>query len=699
MGIALAGSLVVVGVVLRHRPWSPWLSLGSLVVILVMGTMSPDTRVDTLVMGTYSIVYLAILITSRPWGLVWMGIGVLAMSLVVSRSDLTVSLGDLRIDVGSVAVVQLVVAGGWLWWAWHSTLDRAARRDMRAAAQERVIADSVALQERTRAWRDAIVRTHETILNDLRYVLRTPRIDRDRLREQLLTTQGRRAQPPTAEGTIATLAGPVELQHRLRAEFHGSLDVHDGAGGRATPLLTELEPILVEIVRNVARHADAQHIDVTFAVEGGALRILVEDDGTSTGPVKWVPGIGRSVLVGEALASLGGRIDEEPHWCAITVPLDGVSYAGPGSALPLLFGIVLIGSSLGGSLQFLLLLSGVSLTYMPVTLAACALTALGVITVLRAHPVGLTILVPGALLAAMVTWGMVSAQPVCAEPSLVLTTLNLSLNAFFAILLWARNRWAWLLVAPALIGVLALDVMPGVVCPIADVDVLLSSAILIPAALVLSWASARSANRWEREDRLRWEIEISEIARAEADRDLARELGDSIDEAWLLMWQVADGAELDDARRRQLRTVESSIRASLQVDPRVSGGFVIAARQIVSGAALLDTPVHVRALRGSVDPRPLPADFIDGLVAMLTADPDAGASIHVFFDGYDDYLTLTLPAAAAARGGFTPGDPVDLGCCAIEVSFADGDGSGESEVTIIVSRTAEMTELVPAVVG
>ena len=697
--MAIAGTLAIVGVVLRRRPWSVWLALSALIVIVVMGMLSPDTRVDTLVMGTYSIVYLAVLVTSRPWGLAWIGIGVLAMSLVVSRSDLTVSLGALRIDVGSVAVVQLVVAGGWLWWAWHSTLDQAARRDGRAAEQELVIAGSVAVQERMRAWRETIVRTHETVLNDLRYVLRSPEIDQARLREQLRTTQHRRDQPPIADASIMAPAGPLALQQRLRTEFAGSLDVHDLAGGRATLLLVDLEPILVEMVRNVARHANARHIDVTLTVKDRALRILLEDDGSSVEADEWIPGIGRSVLVGDALVALGGRIDEEPQRCVITVPLDGVSYTRPGSALPLLFGIVLIGSSLGGSLQFLLLLSGASLTYLPVTLAACALTALGVITVLRARTVGMAVLVPGSLLAALVSWGMVAAQPVCAEPPLVLTTLNLSLNAFFATLLWARNRWAWLLVAPALVGVLALDVIPGVACPIADVDVLLSSAILIPAALVLSWASGRSANRWEREDRQRWETEISEIARAEADRDLARALGDSIDQAWLLMWQVADGAPLDETRRRQLRTVESSIRASLQADPRVSGGFVIAAREIVSGAALLDTPVHVRALRGSTDPRPLPSDFIDGLVAMLTADPDASASIHVFFDGYDDYLTLTLPAAVAAGGGFAPGDPVDLGCCGIEVSFADGDDAGGSEVTIIVSRVAEITEPVPAVVG
>ena len=97
--------------------------------------------------------------------------------------------------------------------------------------------------------------------------------------------------------------------------------------------------------------------------------------------------------------------------------------------------------------------------------------------------VGLAVVAPAALFAAAVPWGLAAAQPACAEPPLVLTTINLSLNAFFAILLWARSRWSWLLVAPALAGVLALDLLPGVGCPLQGNDILLSSAILIPAAL------------------------------------------------------------------------------------------------------------------------------------------------------------------------------------------------------------------------
>ena len=696
--VAVAVALAFAGVVWRRRSWAGWLSLSAVVVLIILGVVSPDTRVDTLVMGTYTVAFLAVLITSRPWGLVWISLGVLAMSIVVTRSDVVVQVGTVEINVGSVAVVQMVVAGTWLWWAWHAAVDKAAARDARAAEQEHVIAESIAVQERTRAWRDTITRTHETILNDLRYVLRTPHIEHDRLRDQLLTTRDRRSQPPRGEEVLVGAAGLARLDATLRAEFVGTLDVHLLTGDSSAEQIVDLEPVLLEIVRNIGRHSDARRIEIVVDDTGLRLRVTVEDDGSTPVAADATPGIGRSVVVGEALAALGAHLDEEPHRCVITLPRVTASFTSAGRTLPLLFGVILVASALGGSVQFLLLLAGASLSYLPVTLSACALTAVAVITVLRGRAAGLAVVAPAAVLAAAVPWGLSAAEPICAQPPLVLTTLNLSLNAFFAILLWASSRWAWLLVAPAILGVLALDFLPGVGCPLQDSDVLLSSAILIPAALALSWLSSRSTARWEREDRARWETEIVEMARAEADVDLAQMLGDSVDRAWAQMWEIAEGAALTDERRQRLRTVESTIRASLQADPRVSGGFVLAARQVVSEAALQNAPVHVRALRGSSDARPLPQEFIARLIDVVTGDPDSGASIHVFFDGHDDYLAVTVPAATAAQAGFTPGDIEDHVCCSIEVSHV-GDDPRDSEVTIMVSRAAESSALAPAVVG
>ena len=694
-----AASLAITGTLLRRRSVGGWLSEAALILLVVRAMTTGDTRMDILIMGSYCVAFFGIFLTSRGWGLVWIGIGVAMVTISITGSTDWVDVGPFSINVGWVAVLQALISGGWLWWAWHRELDAAGCRDTEAADQEHVIAAATALQERTRAWREAITRTHETILNDLRYVLRSPSIDHARLRQQLLTTRDRRAAPPDVHG-IPDLHESADLAQRLRSEFPGILEIAD-----RTTLVddsrADIEPILVEIVRNIARYAQATRVWITVQdVDGGRL-ISVVDDGESPASPERAPGIGRSVVMAEALGALQAEVEEAAHRVVIRLPRAADRVTMAGRTLPLLLSIVLVASAAGGSPQFLLLLVGASATFVPVALAACCLTVLGVVTVLRRHRIGALTVITAGLLACIVTWGMVAAQPTCATTPLELTTINLSLNALFAILLWSTGRWAWTIVLPAFVAVLALDLLPGVSCQLDGIDVLLSSAVLMPVLIFLSWLSGRSTARWEMEDRARWETEVTEIARADAEVDLAQVLGGSVDQAWAQMWEIAEGAELTEERRRRLRTVESSIRASLQADPRVSGGFVLAARQVVSEAALRHAPIHVRALRGSPDTRPLPSEFIARLTDLVTGDPDAdagaGASIHVFFDGHDDDLAVTLPAATAARAGFTPGGIEDHGCCSIEVSEVGAD-PGDAEVTIMVSRRAESATPSPAMV-
>ena len=694
--IFVASVLAVCGVTARPRTRGGWCAEAALGAVVLLGFASVDTRMDVLVMGSYCVAFFGIFLSSRTWGLAWIAVGVVLVSAATTRSTDWVTVGGFSINVGWVAVLQALVAGAWLWWAWHAALEAASRRDAEAAEQEQVISDAMALQQRTRAWRTAITRTHETILNDIRYVLRAPTIDRARLRQQLLTTRDRRAAPPDAEDASG-LHLPDSLLLRLRAEFPGSVEI-SGPAERLELAPAELMPALVEIVRNISRHTDATRVEIAVRDHGGALQVSVADDGARGSTSSRTPGIGRSVVMEESLKSLGATIAEGDHEVVITIPRASGSGTAAGRALPLFLSIVLVSSAVGGSPQFLLLLVGASLTFLPVAVAAVSLTLIAAIAVLRGRRVGSGIVIAGAILASVVTWGLVAAQPICASTSLELTTINLSINAFFAILLAASSRWSWALALPALVGVIALDLLPGVNCPIATTDVLLSSAVLMPLLVLMSWLSTRSTARWAAHDRRRWETEITEIARAEAGVDLAQSLGDSVDRAWSQMWDIAEGAELTSDRRRRLRTLESSIRASLQADPRVAGGFVLAARQIVEASGLRETPVHVRALRGSSDARPLPEDFVDRLSDMVSGDADPGASIHVFFDGYDDYLAITLPGSAAARHGFLPGDVEDHGCCLIEVSYVGDEerADTDAEVTVMVSRPALANVPVPA---
>lgn len=688
LGAAIA---ILAGTILRARILGLWLIEASLAGLIIVGLLGDPPPVELLVMGTYCTVFFAIFLSSRRWGLVWIAIGVVVMAVVVSKSTVHVDVAGWSFPVGSVAVLQMVVAGTWLWWAWQSIVASAAEHDRLVRSREQDIAEAVATQERTRAWRAAITRTHETILNDLRYVLRAPQIDRDRLKDQLLTTRDVREGAPIA---VSSLSGIVD---RVCGEFPGTVtldasdDVDVGSNGDV------LESALREILRNVSRYASATSVTITASTAGGNVTIEVVDDGRAPLPDR-PPGIGRSVVVGESLAGIGGRIDESPHRTRIALPLAAPRRTRSIAVLRLLVSVVLAGSALGGSLQFLLLLSGSGAAYLLVSMAALCVTVLATVVTVRGRTVSTGLVVAASISAAAVPWLLALLPAPCADNALALTTINLSADALFATLLWVRTRWLWLLVLPTIAGVGALAVGVGSGCVTLTGGILVNSIVLVPIFLLVSWYSTRRAALREQEDDALWRRQIGERAYAEAAVELAAHLQDSVEQAWDLLWSIAEGRPVDRNCRRRLRTLDSAIRAAIQVDPRTAGGLTLAARDLVDEAVAQDRSVHVRALRGSADARPLPPHVMGILETLVLDDADDAAelqpSIHVFTDGVDDYLSLSTSLSAASRAGLPPGASLEIDGITVESELTD-QGT-EAEVTVLVRRAVPAAALAGA---
>ena len=690
----LAFFLSVLGTLIRHSPVGPWLSLASIAVLLGLGLASPTGRVDLQVMATYSIIYLALLVTSRRAGLVWIGVGIGLMSVVIVRSPTRLDIGSWTVNVGWVAVLQMLVSGVWLWSAWHASMARARERDALAEAREESISALALLQDRTRAWREAVTRTHETILNDVRYVLHADALDRGQLRDQLLISRATRAQAPADESTIAAMVA------RLRTEVAVDVEVRGPAANQEVSAARTLQPVIAELLRNIDRHAGASRVIVDVEQVPGGLRLSIIHDGWSAGSPSardTTPGIGRSMVVDESLRAMGAMVREGQQGVVIEIPSQGppVGAGDAGRTLLLLSSIVLVSSAVGGSVQFLLMPVGASAWYLIPAVAACLLTGLAAVIVAQQRSVSGPPVAVACLLACIVTWGSAIAPLPCAQSALVLTTLNLSINALIALLLWSRRRTPWLLALPALLGVLVQQLIPSSECAIRSVDVLLSSAVLMPVMLFVSWVSARSAARWQETDMHRWQEEVIERNRATTAVDLAHALEGSVEQAWDIMWEIAEGADLDGDRRHRLMVLDGRIRACLQADPRASGGVVLAARDAVVAATGLGAAVRVRALRGSSDERPLPPALVDLLVAALSGDPVATPSIHAFFDGVDDYLTLTTTTRAATAAGLEAGavlDPAGGESVIIEMETVAGAGEPDSEVTVILRRHARVAD-------
>jgi two-component system, NarL family, sensor kinase len=123
--------------------------------------------------------------------------------------------------------------------------------------------------------------------------------------------------PPNlqAEGLPAALSDLLEPLSERQVET--SLDVQDSA--RLSPAAEQLVfRCAQEALRNVAAHADAQHVAVTLAGDNGRVRLTVEDDGKGFTPddvaAKQAGGHLGMTLLADAAADFGARfeVDSDP---------------------------------------------------------------------------------------------------------------------------------------------------------------------------------------------------------------------------------------------------------------------------------------------------------------------------------------------------------------------------------------------------
>jgi hypothetical protein len=91
--------------------------------------------------------------------------------------------GGLALADGSLAAIQLVAATAMIWWAWNSLRREADRTDADLAALDSLTAESMLVTERAAMWRLTGTRLHESVLNSLRYLIASPTVDREVLRD------------------------------------------------------------------------------------------------------------------------------------------------------------------------------------------------------------------------------------------------------------------------------------------------------------------------------------------------------------------------------------------------------------------------------------------------------------------------------------------------------------------------------------
>lgn len=590
--LVLSGILVLAGLILGGRSRYLWLSAIGMVFVVLLAAAAPDGSPPWIPLGTMSgyAAYMVVMLCSRRVGLVvaFAGAGVLA--LVWSTDPSSAIPGGLAVWGGWVQVVQQLAGSLAIWWAWNTLAREAQSADSALVdLQERTTA-AIAVQERARLWRATATRVHESVLNTIRYVLHEADTDRVRLGQEI----SRERADWRVEDQVLGTSLPALVEEVRADEVVGAIVTVRGVEPLVrldADVFRAARAAVIEASRNAVRHGGATTVVVELRQSGpGVIDVDVTDNGRGLSGTSR-PGIGMTTVLDSSLGEVGGSwrlsaADGGGSCVTIRIPCIGPGSPEPAGARAfppfdkgrLLVTAPLAGTAAVGSLYFtgLLQFGGLRPVLAVIVGVIGALTALITVARRRRLPTRLSLVL--VLAPAVVPWLLLGQAFACGDAATASRAVNIAGFSMMVIVAWGGRVTALLGLPVWGVGSILLASAMAADCRGFSLVALLNSVIALPIILTVTSAGARAYQRAQDRTQLERQREIAESSRAAAAVDVNSALQDSVQDALRILDDVADGAPLDDGRRRDLERVDGRIRAGIQVDPQSDGAMAVLAK-------------------------------------------------------------------------------------------------------------------------
>lgn len=635
----------------RKSDLSAWIGIASMI-IAALGTTFTDPTSDARISASTTL-FIALycgVVMLRGWKqFVWLAAVALIWAQIVPVVDLPFRFIDRDINLRWATALQLLIAGLWTMLVWNREFEDLLNRDRTAAETAERRASAIATSERMRVWRESLVRVHETVLNDIRSVLDSERIDGERLTRQLRSSETFTA-PQSSRTSLQELIRPLNVMQSEQRLIIGKLPDVQLRSSRATALRSAL----LEVMRNAYRHSGVTTLRVDALADRNVVQIsLASDSGMVVIPDE-AAGIGTGVVLREALTSLGATLTQERGVLTVHVPRgDDAEASSTMSATysgRTLLSAIGAGNALGGGVFYVAVATQYGWQGIAMALCGFVTAVMSVWAIWRRRNVGPALLVPVTLIATAVPVLAIMALGTCSSVEIPLIVTALTSLGFYSIIVWApRVRW-WVLGIPFALALTLLSEDAMTACTSAVAPVLLS-AFSAPLLMSLTVVTNRLALHRNSQLQRMQLAALRDAAAAEAAEQLSTDLYAAVTTARDVLSDIAHSESLTSDQRLQLRCIDSEIRATIQVDPETSGGMSLAARSAIHRAAAELVPTRVLVLRDSGDRRELPPPVVSTLNRLLLAAIDGSASIQILSNTFEDVLTLTVSEATRRAAG------------------------------------------------
>lgn len=592
-------------------------------------------------------VLLGITTLPKKWIPTWIIINVIHLAFLVTNLGIPTLFFGIELPVRTFSIVQLVVVSIWFYRAWFPQLEFVKARDILNKRLSESRDSAIELQERTRKWRELLVHTHETVLNDIRSVLDSKNLDYKELKKQLSSRQKMIKSPASANLNFSDLM--AEAQEYLSIQ----VDLNISGAGTEIPhnVYSALRSVIVEVGRNFERHANATKIVSKASLVYGILRIELFHNGKDS-TSSFESGIGQAIVVKETLDEINGKLFRRISGVELSIELKmrqpSNRNLGATDVGRIVVSAVSVGNAIGG-IFFPLSLTLHSNFYEKLAgLSVIFLSVFAAVVNWKKVPLNRKYIIASLFVSVVQTITTNIALSTTQSIDLLAIISVLTGFALVSIIAWADSlRW-WMAIVPWFIGIIAFRMQIDPETSGSAISSLNTGYGIPFFAGAIVFGLIRGNRRLIESEDLS-QLEIRERAAATAVADLAEELDTAIGEATKTLIAVSKEENISVANRNALRKFDSLIRAIIQVDPKTSSGFSQGALEIVRHAASAGVQIKVLTIRDQGTFATLREDVLEELKRIIENSKDAKSSIQVLANSESSILVLKISSSTAKR--------------------------------------------------
>ncbi len=613
-------------------------------------------------------VVLAALYATWPLSLLYIGLSTLIEHFViVSQSSNSFTTGVYWLN-GWVTPLWIFLLGSFVGFAFHGLEETFAQEDRIAESMETLKARDAIMRALAEEHSSQRRRLHETVLNTLATLVRKNTGETEpllnRLRSEIAEArfyQGLVA--PTSMSAIIDSAVPTLVAGDPRIDIKSGEDIL-----LPQKIARDVRDAMAELILNAVRHSNGSQVHISWERVQGNLVIKVQDDGVGLSQ-KSSKGLGLGQILPEILADRRAKMSistAEGTGTAIelAIPLEeeldqpAISHTPPHSLFEMFdsVGRILLAAPA-------LAVAGLSWwlvgPYGPKPILI-GLLVIHVVSVLVAstnpRAKGAWLLIVLGLVAGLLTVTVISSNAnACQNIGQLRWAANfLCSSTSIGAVFYVPRRLRLNFVAATIIVLYAMAFLLPQAC---------SNALVTPASALLAFFLVL-ITLWRQSNRWRESLRVSKARSAELTRRrIERKIDADRAEQWFSAMEYLDrfaksatsGSLVETELQKQAHIEEARLRARIQLDPFVTGGFAQLAIDLVNVAATHKWTPSVTVVEALTDSQPVSSKVRRAMTEAFAGMETGMCQITLYLDEDEECLTVVSSCLELQEAAVTIG--------------------------------------------